>query len=77
MAVHTPICLPQVTREKASATAIAETLLAHHVDRHAFFAERVVDVARGIAADPLDALLLEYARDAVRRFDFHDGRLRK
>src|SRR5437870_11168270 len=52
-----------------------EALLAHHEDRHAVFAERVVDVVGRIAAHPRNALGLERAREAVRRFDFHGSLL--
>jgi hypothetical protein len=48
-----------------------ESLLAHHQDRHALFAEGVVDVVGGVAAHPRNTLGLERAREAVRRFDFH------
>src|SRR5262249_6647432 len=48
-----------------------EALLAHHEDGHALLAEGVVDVIRGIAAHPGNALGLERAREAVRRLDFH------
>jgi len=57
----------------------SETLLTHHVNRHAFFAERIVDVARRIAADPGDPLGFQYPCNAIRGFDVHDhlpGRLR-
>src|SRR5207247_8086049 len=48
-----------------------ETLLAHHENGHALFSERVVHRARGIAADPGNALGLEDPREAVDRFHFH------
>src|SRR5713226_6632936 len=70
MTVHTPICLPLVTRE-AVGHRDREALLAHHEDRHALLAERVVDRARRVAAHPRGALGLEDAREAVDRLDLH------
>ncbi len=49
-----------------------EALLAHHEDRHAFLAERVVHRARRVAAHPGRALRLEDAGESVDRLDLHD-----
>jgi hypothetical protein len=48
-----------------------EPLLAHHLDRHALFAERVVHVIGRVTGHPRDSLGLERPHETVRRLDLH------
>jgi hypothetical protein len=48
-----------------------EPLLAHHLDRHALFAERVVHVIGGVTGHPRNPLGLERPHETVRRLDRH------
>ena len=67
---HTDLLAARHAR-KAVGHGDREALLAHHEDRHALFAERVVHGTRGIAAHPGNALGLEGSCEAVDRLDLH------